>query len=249
MISFATLNASIAPSSAAPRKPPIFPRSRPSLTKSMSASSRDTRPKKPIPTALSIRRSLSSTSWCAASRKFCKKNSAARLGDKGVHILDPFVGTGNFIVRMMQEIKTTDLQYKYENELHCNEVMLLPYYIASMNIEHAYFDRVGEYKAFPGICLVDTFELAEAKQSELSFMTAANAERVKRQRTAPIFVVIGNPPYNAWQADENDNNKNRKYPAVDARLTDTYAKDSSATNKVALRDPYIKAIRWASDRL
>src|SRR6202451_640938 len=109
-----------------------------------------------------------------------KKEFGRSLGDKGVHILDPFVGTGNFITRIMQEIKTTDLPYKYENELHCNEVMLLPYYIASMNIEHAYFERTGEYSAFSGICLVDTFELAEAKQSELSFMSAENAERVKR---------------------------------------------------------------------
>ena len=178
-----------------------------------------------------------------------QKEFGRSLGDKGVHILDPFVGTGNFIVRIMQEIKATDLQYKYENELHCNEVMLLPYYIASMNIEHAYFERTGEYGAFPGICLVDTFELAEAEQASLGFMAEENAQRVRRQKESPIFVVVGNPPYNAWQADENDNNKNRKYPAIDSRLTDTYAKDSSATNKVSLRDPYLKAIRWASDRI
>ncbi len=96
-----------------------------------------------------------------------QKEFGRSLSDKGVHILDPFVGTGNFITRIMQEIKTTDLPYKYENELHCNEVMLLPYYIASMNIEHAYFERTGEYRAFPGICLVDTFELAEAKQVQI----------------------------------------------------------------------------------
>jgi predicted helicase len=171
------------------------------------------------------------------------------LSDKGVHILDPFVGTGNFIVRIMQEIKTTDLPYKYENELHCNEVMLLPYYIASMNIEHAYFDRAGEYKAFPGICLVDTFELAEGEQTGFSFMNAENAERVKRQKESPIFVIVGNPPYNAWQVDENDNNRNRSYPAMDKRVAETYARDSKAQNKNALRDPYIKAIRWASDRI
>src|SRR5690348_11645973 len=91
------------------------------------------------------------------------------LGDNGIHIIDTFVGSGNFIVRIMQEIKATDLAYKYENELHCNEVMLLPYYIASMNIEHSYFDRTGEYNPFPGICLVDTFELAEPEQSQLGF--------------------------------------------------------------------------------
>ncbi|PYV66125.1 MAG: DNA helicase, partial [Acidobacteria bacterium] len=178
-----------------------------------------------------------------------QKEFGRSLGDKGVHILDPFVGTGNFIVRMMQEIKTTDLPYKYENELHCNEVMLLPYYIASMNIEHAYFDRVGEYKPFPGICLVDTFELAEAEQSSLGFMNAENAERVKRQKASPIFVIIGNPPYNANQQNEDDNNKNRKYQVLDRRIAETYAKDSEASNRNSLSDPYVKAIRWASDRI
>jgi len=178
-----------------------------------------------------------------------KKEFGRSLGDKGVHILDPFVGTGNFIVRIMQEIKATDLPHKFTNELHCNEVMLLPYYIASMNIEHAYFERTGEYRPFPGICLVDTFELAEAEQAALGFMTAENAERVKRQKDSPIFVIIGNPPYNAWQINENDNNKNRKYPVVDQRVTDTYAKASDATNKNSLSDMYVKAFRWASDRI
>jgi predicted helicase len=167
------------------------------------------------------------------------------LGDKGVHILDPFVGTGNFIVRIMQEIKTTDLTYKYENELHCNEVMLLPYYIASMNIEHAYFERTGEYKAFSGICLVDTFDM----RAQSTIFTEANTDRIDRQREETIFVVIGNPPYNAWQVNENDNNKNRKYKALDDRVNETYAKTSQATNKSALSDPYVKAIRWASDRI
>lgn len=178
-----------------------------------------------------------------------QKEFGRSLSDKGVHILDPFVGTGNFITRIMQEISAIDLPYKYENELHCNEVMLLPYYIASMNIEHAYYERVGEYKAFPGICLVDTFELAETEQASLGFMTEENAERVKRQKHSPIFVIIGNPPYNAWQVDENDNNKNRKYAAMDKRVAETYARDSKAQNKNALRDPYIKASRWASDRI
>ncbi len=173
-----------------------------------------------------------------------QKEFGRSLGDKGVHILDPFVGTGNFITRVMQEIKTTDLPYKYENELHCNEVMLLPYYIASMNIEHAYFDKVGEYKSFPGICLVDTFDMAAQKM-----FTERNTERIEAQLKCPIFVVIGNPPYNAWQVDEGDNNKNRKYKNLDDRVSETYAKASRATNKNALSDPYVKAIRWASDRI
>ncbi len=176
-----------------------------------------------------------------------QKEFGRSLGDKGVHILDPFVGTGNFMVRVMQEIKATDLQYKYENELHCNEVMLLPYYIASMNIEHGYFDRTGEYKAFPGICLVDTFELAESKQ--VPMFTEQNTQRVEHQKQQQIFVIIANPPYNAGQVNESDNNKNRKYPAIDSRISETYGRDSQATLLRKLQDPYVKAIRWATDRI
>jgi len=176
-----------------------------------------------------------------------QKEFGKSLSDKGVHVLDPFVGTGNFIVRVMQEIRKTALPYKYENELHCNEVMLLPYYIASMNIEHEYLELTGNYKPFEGICLVDTFELAEEQQ--LSLFTPENTSRVERQRQSPIFVIIGNPPYNAGQVNENDNNKNRKYKIMDQRVSKTYARDSKATNKNALSDPYVKALRWASDSL
>jgi len=176
-----------------------------------------------------------------------EKEFGKTLGSKGVHILDPFVGTGNFIVHLMREIPQSALPYKFANELHANEIMLLPYYIASMNIEHEYYEATGKYEAFEGICLVDTFEMAEAKQMEM--FTEANTARVKRQKESPIFVVIGNPPYNAWQADENDNNKNRKYPVLNRRVSDTYGADSEATLRNSLRDPYIKAFRWASDRI
>ncbi len=169
------------------------------------------------------------------------------LSDKNVHILDPFVGTGNFIINVMRKMKKTSLAHKFRHELHCNEVMLLPYYIASMNIEHEYYELTGEYVPFDGICLVDTFELAEDKQ--FSLFTAENTERVQKQMETPIFVVIGNPPYNAGQVNENDNNKNRKYPVIDQRVRDTYTRDSNATNKNALSDVYVKAIRWASDRV
>jgi len=171
------------------------------------------------------------------------------LSDKGVHILDPFVGTGNFITRVMREIKTSSLPHKYKEELHCNEIMLLPYYIASMNIEHAYMDRVGEYEPFEGICLVDTFELAEPRQSEFEYMAKGNTERIRRQKKAPIFVVIGNPPYNMGQVNENDQNKNRKYKHMDARVKETYTKASTATLRNKLSDPYVKAFRLASDRI
>ena len=169
------------------------------------------------------------------------------LSDTGVHIIDPFVGTGNFIVRLMQDIQGTALEEKYRHELHCNEVMLLPYYIASLNIEQEFFQRTGTYLPFEGIALADTFELLEQQQGEL--FTRENTERVKRQKAADMFVVIGNPPYNAWQVNDSDNNRNRKYAVMDERITDTYAADSKATLKNALYDPYIKAIRWASDRI
>ncbi len=169
------------------------------------------------------------------------------LADEGVHIIDPFVGTGNFIVRMMREIPRTALERKYKEELHCNEVMLLPYYIAGMNIEHEYYDATGVYEPFAGICLVDTFDLAEDRQ--LPLFAPENTQRVESQKKTPMFVVIGNPPYNVGQVNENDNNKNRKYPTIDKRVQETYVKESTATLKNKLSDPYVKAIRWASDRI
>ncbi|MDM8558676.1 type ISP restriction/modification enzyme, partial [Candidatus Parabeggiatoa sp. HSG14] len=178
------------------------------------------------------------------------KEFGKSLTSKGVHFLDPFVGTGNFMVRLMREIASKGrmaLSYKYKNELHCNEVMLLPYYIASMNIEHEFLDLMGKYQPFEGICLADTFELAEDKQVKM--FAPENTERVKKQQGTEFFVIIGNPPYNAGQINENDNNKNHKYPVIDGRVKETYAKDSKATNKNALADPYVKAIRWASDRI
>ncbi len=172
------------------------------------------------------------------------------LAHENVHILDPFVGTGSFMMRIIREIGATQkskLPQKYKNELHCNEVMLLPYYIASMNIEHEYYQQTKHYEPFDGICLVDTFELAEPHQTSL--FTTENTERVERQKRSPIFVIIGNPPYNAGQVNENDNNKNRKYPVIDKRIADTYAKGSQAKLLRKLYDPYVKAFRFASDRV
>ena len=169
------------------------------------------------------------------------------LSDAGVHIIDPFVGTGNFIVRMMREIRRTALEDKYTSELHCNEVMLLPYYIASMNIEHEFYEATGYYQPFEGLCLVDTFELAEDRQFRL--FTEENTARVERQKETEMFVIVGNPPYNTGQVNENDNNKNRKYETMDARVAETYSRASKASNKNKLSDPYVKAIRWASDRI
>ncbi len=169
------------------------------------------------------------------------------LSDIGVHIIDPFVGTGNFIVRLMQDIQATTFEEKYRHELHCNEILLLPYYIASLNIEQEYFQRTGTYLPFDGIALADTFELLEDRQIEL--FTQENTERVKKQKATDMFVVIGNPPYNAKQVNQNDNNKNRKYEMMDTLVQETYSQASKATNKNALSDPYVKAILWASKRI
>ena len=125
----------------------------------------------------------------------------------------------------------------------------MKYYIAAMNIEHEYWQQTKQHEPFDGICLVDTFETAESAQHELGFMNEANSQRVAKQKKAPIFVCLGNPPYNAHQLNENDNNKNRKYKVMDKRVAETYAKDSRAINKSALSDPYVKAFRWASDRI
>ena len=171
------------------------------------------------------------------------------LSDSGVHIIDPFVGTGNFIVRIMREISGLALADKYRSELHCNEVMLLPYYIASMNIEHQFYEMTGGYQPFEKICLVDTFELVEEERPYLPYFTEENARRIQEQKDAPMFVVIGNPPYNIGQVNENDNNKNRGYEEIDEQVRGTYVKDSAATNKNALSDPYVKAIWWATDRI
>ena len=169
------------------------------------------------------------------------------LSDTGVHIIDPFVGTGNFIVRLIQAIDKTALKAKYSDELYCNEVLLMPYYIASMNIEHEFYVATKQYQPFDNLCLVDTFDLTAERQ--LSLFVPENTRRVERQKQTEMFVVIGNPPYNARQMDENDANKNRKYPELDRQIQETYAQASTATNKTALYDPYVKAIHWALNRI
>ena len=169
------------------------------------------------------------------------------LSDAGVHLIDPFVGTGNFIVRLIQEIDKTSLKAKYSDELHCNEVLLMPYYIASMNIEHEFYVATKQYQPFDNLCLVDTFDLTTERQ--LSMFAPENTRRVEQQKQTEMFVVIGNPPYNARQMDENDANRNRKYPELDRHIQETYAQASKATNKTSLYDPYVKAILWALDRI
>ncbi len=184
---------------------------------------------------------------CASVDVVLKREFGSSLSTPGVQILDPCVGTGNFIVNLIQCISGGSLAYKYEHDLFCNEVMLLPYYIASLNIEHAYYERTGHYKPFEGVAFADTLDLAEGRQ--LPLFAEKNTERVEREKQAQIMVVIGNPPYNVGQKDEGDNNKNRIYKVVGERLKETYVKDSRATNRNALSDAYVKFFRWATDRL
>jgi predicted helicase len=136
----------------------------------------------------------------------------------------------------------------YGGQLFANEIMLLPYYVSALNIEHAFYEETGAYAPFEGLCFVDTLDLAEGRQKHLSFMTEQNTARVERQKQTPITVIIGNPPYNANQVNENDNNKNRAYPLIDRRIKATYVKRNSA-RKTKLYDPYVRFFRWATDRL
>ena len=184
---------------------------------------------------------------CASVEEVLKAEFGLTLGSKEVKILDPCTGTGNFVVNLIRRVPKKDLPRVYESQLFANEVMLLPYYIAALNIERAYYDITGEYKSFEGLCFVDTLDMIHEKQP--TFLSERNTERVQRQKKAEITVVIGNPPYNAWQVNENDNNKNRTYDTVEDRVRSTYTKASTATNKNALSDVYVKFFRWAVDRL
>ena len=184
---------------------------------------------------------------CASVEEVLKTEFGLTLGSPQVKILDPCTGTGNFVVNLIRRVPKKDLPAVYANQLFANEVMLLPYYIAALNIERAYFDITGEYKPFEGLCFVDTLDMIHEKQP--TFLSERNTERVQRQKKEPITVIIGNPPYNAWQVSENDNNRNRPYKDIDERIRRTYSKDSTASNKNALSDVYVKFFRWAIDRL
>ncbi len=173
------------------------------------------------------------------------------LGSPNVHILDPFTGTGTFITRLLQSelIGRDQLAYKYENEIHANEIVLLAYYIAAINIEAAYHGIMGgDYQPFNGICLTDTFQLHE-KEDLVNNMLVANSNRRKKQKALDIRVIMGNPPYSAGQKSENDDNQNIEYFKLDANIRESYAKHSTATLQKNLYDSYIRAIRWASDRI
>ena len=176
------------------------------------------------------------------------------LTEQNVHILDPFTGTGTFITRLLQSglIRPEDMERKYQNEIHCNEIVLLAYYIADVNIESVFHDITHRktYLPYSGICLTDTFQLAEKKHNELfTEFFQDNSKRVKKQMATRVRVIVGNPPYSIGQKSANDNAQNLSYPYLDKRVSETYAVKSSATLNKSLYDSYVKAFRWASDRI
>ncbi|MGF7157161.1 DEAD/DEAH box helicase [Bartonella heixiaziensis] len=174
------------------------------------------------------------------------------LGSSGVHIMDPFTGTGTFITRLLQSglIKPEEMKHKFCHEIHANEIVLLAYYIAAINIETTYHGLMGgDYVPFEGICLTDTFQLYEQEKDLISDLLVDNSTRRSRQKELDIRVIVGNPPYSFGQKSENDNAKNIGYPKLDNRIRETYAAQSKASNFNGLYDSYIRAIRWASDRI
>lgn len=188
-----------------------------------------------------------------------KKHFGKAIEDEGVHILDPFTGTGTFIVRTLHylkdklangEITLADITRKYTQELHANEIVLLSYYIAAINIESTFAEiNHQEYKPFEGIVLTDTFESTEQEDTLDDSFFGTNDERLKRQQEAPITAIIGNPPYSKGQSNENDNNKNIDYPKLFKSISDTYVKNSKTTSVLGMYDSYVLSIRWASNRL
>ncbi len=182
-----------------------------------------------------------------------QKHFNKQLADKNVHILDPATGTGTFITDIIDYIPSQYLEHKYKHEIFANEVAILPYYVANLNIEYTYKQKMGKYEEFPNSCFVDTLDnidgLAyDGKQHNMFGFSSENAERIKRQNEQKISVIIGNPPYNANQANFNDFNKNRDYPDVDKRIKETYVKYSNA-QKTKVYDMYARFFRWATDRL
>ena len=174
------------------------------------------------------------------------------LSSDGVQILDPFTGTGTFITRIIQNglVLPESLARKYASEIHANEIMLLAYYIAAVNIEAAYHAAVGadEYDRFPGIILTDTFEMQDSPDL-IANILPENSEQRKKQKDARIRVIVSNPPWSVGQRSENDAARNQKYPVLDGQIKRKYAEPSKATNKNSLYDSYVRAIRWASDRI
>lgn len=187
----------------------------------------------------------------------CQQHFGKRLIDKGVEILDPAAGTGTFITELIEYFRgqPTKLRWKYLEELHANEVAILPYYVANLNVEATYAAVTGEYEEFKNLCFVDTLDnvaglrIGRGVSGDLfGAVSDENVARIKRQNARKISVIIGNPPYNANQVNENDENKNRAYPEIDRRIKATYVTASKA-QKTKLYDMYVRFFRWASDRI
>jgi predicted helicase len=181
-----------------------------------------------------------------------KKEFNSGLSDKNVHIVDPFTGTGTFIARLLQSglIAKKDIAQKYETEIHANEIILLAYYIAAVNIESVFGSiNEGKYRPFDGLVLTDTFQMFESMDVMDDLVFLDNNEKVTRQKKSDIRVIIGNPPYSAGQGDANLGNQNMKYPDLDKRIRETYAKNSAAKTTTSLFDSYFRAFRWASNRI
>ncbi|MEV0868530.1 type ISP restriction/modification enzyme [Brachybacterium paraconglomeratum] len=189
------------------------------------------------------------------------KEFGRSISDEGVHVLDPFTGTGTFVVRLLQSglIRPEDLARKYASELHANEILLLAYYIAAINIETTFHDLQAAadgveldteaYEPFEGIVLTDTFQQTEDGDITDETVFPTNNIRAEAQKALDIQVIVGNPPYSVGQTSGNDDNANVSYPTLDARVRDTFAARTDATNKNSLYDSYMRAIRWASDRI
>lgn len=198
-----------------------------------------------------VRFMIASADW------LCEKHFGRSLIDKDVDILDPATGTGTFICELIEHFagQPAKLRHKYQWELHANEVAILPYYVANLNIEATYAAAVGEYEEFPGLCFVDTLDNTWALRKHkghiddlFGSVTDDNIKRIRQQNSRRISVIIGNPPYNANQLNENENNKNREYPEIDKRIKATYIAASTA-QKTKLYDMYARFFRWAADRL
>ncbi|AEN91936.1 Adenine specific DNA methyltransferase, putative [Priestia megaterium WSH-002] len=188
----------------------------------------------------------------SSANEALKEEFGLTISDEGVHVLDPFTGTGTFIVRLLQSglIKPEDMLRKYTQELHANEIILLAYYIAAINIEETFHEISNEdYQPFEGIVLTDTFQMTEGKKSFESEMFPENNSRVNKQNKSGIQVIIGNPPYSIGQSSANDNNQNSNYPSLEQSIAETYVKFSKTKNVRGLYDSYIKAFRWASNRI
>jgi predicted helicase len=198
-----------------------------------------------------VRFMIDSADW------LCEKHFGKNLIDRDVEILDPATGTGTFVSELLEHFRgqPTKLKHKYVDELHANEVAILPYYVANLNIEATYAAITGEYLEFPNLCFVDTLDnvaglrkYAGHTDDIFGSVSEENVARIKRQNQRKISVIIGNPPYNANQLNENENNKNREYPEIDKRIRETYVAHSDS-HKTKTYDMYVRFVRWASDRI